>query len=119
MYPPVDENDEAYVAHRSHQGYIVPVVVPPTYGPPQIPSYAPPYNNNSVRGPMIRTQRWSTGLCRCLDDPGNCKTIESILIHVGSPEMIHLYILFILLIHCFFFLLYEHQAIDIVWLFIV
>ncbi|QCD83198.1 hypothetical protein DEO72_LG2g3541 [Vigna unguiculata] len=21
---------------------------------------------------MIRTQRWSTGLCRCLDDPGNC-----------------------------------------------
>ncbi|XP_027920880.1 cell number regulator 2-like [Vigna unguiculata] len=72
MYPAVDEQDESYEAHHSHPSYIVPVVAPPTYGRPHIPSYAPPYISNSVRGPMIRTQRWSTGLCRCLDDPGNC-----------------------------------------------
>lgn len=73
MYPAVGEQDESYEAHHSHPSYIVPVVAPPTYGRPHIPSYAPPYISNSVRGPMIRTQRWSTGLCHCLDDPGNCK----------------------------------------------
>ncbi|RDX82251.1 Cell number regulator 1 [Mucuna pruriens] len=72
MYPTVNEHDEVYAAHHSHPGYVLPVVVAPNYGTPQqIQPYAPPYTSTSVRS-LIRTQRWSTGLCRCLDDPGNC-----------------------------------------------
>ncbi|KAG5051680.1 Cell number regulator 1 [Glycine soja] len=74
MYPAVDEHDEVYAAHHRHPGYVLPVVVPPNYGTPQIPSYAPPYISTSVsvRGPVIRTNRWSTNLCHCTEDPGNC-----------------------------------------------
>ncbi|XP_061367142.1 cell number regulator 1-like [Gastrolobium bilobum] len=65
MYPSSNEH-ETY----SHPGYVN--VIPealPSYGTPQ--AYAPSYINTSMRNP-IRTHHWSTGLCRCLDDPGNC-----------------------------------------------
>ncbi|KAK7319857.1 hypothetical protein RJT34_04585 [Clitoria ternatea] len=69
MYPTVNEHDEVYVV-QSYPGYVQPVALP-SYGTPHGQPYAPPYINTSIRGP-IRTQRWSTGLCRCLEDPGNC-----------------------------------------------
>ncbi|XP_020217946.1 protein PLANT CADMIUM RESISTANCE 3 [Cajanus cajan] len=69
MYPIVNEHDEVYPAHHSHPNYVIPVV-PPSYGTPQpIQPYAPPYITTSG---SVNTHRWSTGLCRCLDDPGSC-----------------------------------------------
>ncbi|XP_057416262.1 cell number regulator 1-like [Lotus japonicus] len=73
MYPHINESEsETYAAHsHSHPppGYVLQAVHPSYYGPPQ--PYVSPYISNSTRVP-VRTQRWSTGLCRCLDDPGNC-----------------------------------------------
>jgi hypothetical protein len=46
----------------------------PSYGMPQQPYAPPPYMiSTSSRAIIPRTHHWSTGLCRCLDDPGICK----------------------------------------------
>jgi hypothetical protein len=45
-----------------------------SYGMPQ--QYTPPpYMTNTSTSRVIprTTNQWSTGLCRCLDDPGICK----------------------------------------------
>ncbi|XP_027347846.1 protein PLANT CADMIUM RESISTANCE 7-like [Abrus precatorius] len=70
MYPAVNENDESYATHNNYPAYAQPVVAFPNYGTPQPQPGAPPYIGTSVRGRM--TQQWTTGLCHCLDDPGNC-----------------------------------------------
>lgn len=76
MYPNGNEW-ETYAAPSygyPPQDYVL-EAVPPSYGTPQPQQqpYAPPYINTSTRVSNMRTQRWSTGLCRCLDDPANCK----------------------------------------------
>ncbi|XP_012572551.1 protein PLANT CADMIUM RESISTANCE 7-like isoform X2 [Cicer arietinum] len=55
------------------QGYVLQGMMPSYYGipQPQPQPYAPPYiTTNSRAAP--RAHHWSTGLCRCLDDPGIC-----------------------------------------------
>lgn len=75
MYPTVNETDHDHVYaanNHSHppQGYVLQM---PSYGIPQpYPPPPPPYISNSSRA-IPRTHHWSTGLCRCLDDPGICK----------------------------------------------
>lgn len=76
MYPTGNES-ETYTAPSygyPPQDYVL-QAAPPSYGTPQPQQpYAPPYITNGSRVFNIRsTQRWSTGLCRCLDDPTNCK----------------------------------------------
>lgn len=81
MYPTVNESDP--YAGQSHpppppppQGYVLQGMMPSYYGipQPQPQPYAPPYiTTNSRAAP--RAHHWSTGLCRCLDDPGICKNL--------------------------------------------
>ncbi|XP_058735411.1 cell number regulator 1-like [Vicia villosa] len=76
MYPAVNETDHDHVYaanNHSHppQGYVMQMPsygIPHPYPPPPPP---PPYNSSSSRA-IPRTHHWSTGLCRCLDDPGIC-----------------------------------------------
>ncbi|WJX50476.1 Cell number regulator 1 [Trifolium repens] len=72
MYPPVNETD-GYAAHsqNSHppQGYVLQM---PSYGMPQQTYAPPPYMISTSSRAIPRTHHWSTGLCRCLDDPGIC-----------------------------------------------
>jgi len=74
MYP-VNETDHVYADHSHNhpsqsQSYVIQM---PSYGMPVQQPYAPPrYISTSSRMITPRTQ-WSTGLCRCLDDPGICK----------------------------------------------
>jgi len=95
MYPPLSETDHAYADHSSHghghppqgQGYVLQM---PSYGMPVSQPYAPPYISTSSRG-IPRTHHWSTGLCRCLDDPGICKNhVASRFIHLSLK---HVYIM--------------------------
>jgi hypothetical protein len=75
MYPPVNVTD-GYAAHSQnnhppHQGHVLQMA---SYGMPQ--QYTPPpYMTNTSTSRVIprTTNQWSTGLCRCLDDPGICK----------------------------------------------
>ena len=76
MYPTVDGT--ATYAAQSHPSYVIPAALP-NYGNPQ--PYAAPYITSGTRVPL-RTQRWSTGLCRCHDDPANCKNTETMWIHL-------------------------------------
>ncbi|MED6111888.1 hypothetical protein PIB30_056426 [Stylosanthes scabra] len=71
-YPMGDESD-AYAIQAHPGGYMIPAAVP-NYGTPQHP-YGAPYITTSIRGPL-RRQFWSTGLCRCLEDPANSCSCE-------------------------------------------
>ncbi|CAJ2654113.1 unnamed protein product [Trifolium pratense] len=77
MYPPVNVTD-GYAVHSQNrhtpQGHVQQI---PSYGMPQQYQYAPPpppplYMTSTNSRVIPRTHQWSTGLCRCLDDPGIC-----------------------------------------------
>lgn len=72
MHPNSNE-PEIYVTH-TQPGYVLPAAIPSDSTPP--PYGAPYISSRSTTRYPIRTQKWSTGLCRCLDDPANCKNQE-------------------------------------------
>ncbi|QHN82383.1 Cell number regulator [Arachis hypogaea] len=69
MYPAVDQAETYAIQGHNPGGYVIPAPAVPNYGTSH--PYAAPYLTGGIRGPL-RLQRWSTGLCRCFDDPANC-----------------------------------------------
>ncbi|XP_010939439.1 cell number regulator 1 [Elaeis guineensis] len=61
MYP-----SQSAQAYEHKYGVTVPVPVPPE-------NHIPPYTSPAMHAPPQRgLTPWSTGLCHCFDDPGNC-----------------------------------------------
>ncbi|KAI4295643.1 hypothetical protein L6164_035665 [Bauhinia variegata] len=71
MYPAISEHEIYSAPASAHPSYAPPAVIP-IYSPAvtaNTPSY---FSSTTIRSASTATRRWSTGLCRCLNDPANC-----------------------------------------------
>lgn len=73
MYPSAPNDHERYTA----DGHPSPVPAPGYLGHNHSEPYVPPYNITRTSSIDLGVA-WSTGLCHCCDDPGNCKYIKVI-----------------------------------------